>query len=142
VKAIREEIRILFEELKALRVVKRASIKAGTKILKSHMFMVAKYMASGEFDKMKACLVAEGRDQDAEWYPNKSSPTVPNHSIFTVLGMMAGKPWRTTVKINIKGAFVQTSMQGEPTYMKLDKILMDHVINLFPDLQNEVEEDG
>jgi hypothetical protein len=33
-------------------------------------------------------------------------------------------------------------MQGEPTYMKLDKTLTDHVINLFPDLKNEVEGDG
>jgi hypothetical protein len=32
-------------------------------------------------------------------------------------------------------------MQGEPTYMKLDKTLTDHVINLFPDLKNEVEGD-
>jgi hypothetical protein len=46
------EIRMLFEELKVLQVVKRASIKAGTKILKSHMFVVAKYLASGEFDKI------------------------------------------------------------------------------------------
>jgi hypothetical protein len=109
-KVIRAEIRMLFEELKAFWVVKRASIKAGTKILKSHMFVVAKYLASGEFDKMKARLVADDRDQDAEFYPDKSSPTVAIHSVFSLLGVMAGKPWRTTVKIDIKGAFVQTPM--------------------------------
>jgi hypothetical protein len=61
---IKAELRMLFEELKALRCVKRASIKAGTKILKSHMFVVEKYLANGSFDKMKARLVVDGRDQD------------------------------------------------------------------------------
>ncbi len=44
---------MLFEDLKALSV-RRAEIKAGTKILKSHMFAVEKYLANVEFDKMKA----------------------------------------------------------------------------------------
>jgi hypothetical protein len=47
--AIKAELRMLFEELKALRCIKRASIKAGTKILKSHMFVVEKYLANGSF---------------------------------------------------------------------------------------------
>jgi hypothetical protein len=100
------------EHLEEIRPVKRASIKAGTKILKSHMFVVTKYLASGEFDKMKARLVADGRDQDPELYPNKSSPTVALHSVFTVLGLVAGHKWRIAVKIDIKGAFLQTPMEG------------------------------
>jgi hypothetical protein len=141
-KAIKEEIKMLFADLKALRVVRRASIRAGTKILKSHMFVVAKHLASGEFDKMKARLVADGRDQEQELYPDKSSPSVAIHSVFTVLGLMAEKPWRVTEKIDIKGAFVQTPMKGESTYMRLDKSLTEHVINLFPDLKGFVEADG
>jgi len=46
-KAIESELKMLFAELKALRCVKRAAIKAGTKILKSHMFVVEKYLANG-----------------------------------------------------------------------------------------------
>jgi len=84
-KAIELELKMLFAELKALRCVKRAAIKARTKILKSHMFVVEKYLANGNFDKMKARLVADGRDQDAEMYPDKSSPTVAVHSVFTAL---------------------------------------------------------
>jgi hypothetical protein len=60
--AIKAELRMLFEELKALRCVRRVSIKAGTKILKSHMFVVEKYLADGTLDKMKARLVADGRE--------------------------------------------------------------------------------
>ena len=36
---------------------------------------------------MKARLVADRRDQDPELYPNKFSPTVAIHSVFTVLGL-------------------------------------------------------
>jgi hypothetical protein len=62
-KAIKSELKMLFAELKALRCIKRAAIKAGTKILKSHMFVVEKYLANGSFDKMKARLVAESRSR-------------------------------------------------------------------------------
>jgi hypothetical protein len=105
---IKVEITMLFKDLKALRAVRRASIKDSTKILKLHMFVVMKYLASGEFDKMKAQLVADGRDQDPELYPNKSSPTVALNSVFTVLGLVASHKWHVTVKIDIKGAFLQT----------------------------------
>jgi hypothetical protein len=87
-KAIKIELRMLIEELKALRPVRRAAIKAGMKILRSHMFLVEKYLADGAFDKIKARLVADGRDQDATMYPNKASPTVAIHSVFTALGVM------------------------------------------------------
>jgi hypothetical protein len=70
-KAVREEIKMLFPDLEALRVVRHALIKAGTMALKSHMFVVTKHLASGEFDKMKARLVADGRDQEQELYPDK-----------------------------------------------------------------------
>ncbi len=52
--AIKAELQMLFVDLLALRAVKRAAIKGGTKILRSYMFIVAKYLASGTFDKMKA----------------------------------------------------------------------------------------
>ncbi len=75
-------------------------------------------------------------------YPDKSSLTVAIHSVYTVLGLMAEKSWRVMVKIDIKGVFVQNPMKGELTYMKLDKSLTEHVINLFPDLRGLVEVDG
>jgi hypothetical protein len=66
---IKLELRQLFDELKALRVVRRAEISRGTKVLQSHMFLVRKYLADGAFDKVKARLVADGRDQDPAMYP-------------------------------------------------------------------------
>jgi hypothetical protein len=52
--AIKLEVRQLFDELKALRVVWRAEISRSTKVLQSHMFLVRKYLADGAFDKVKA----------------------------------------------------------------------------------------
>ncbi len=120
--AIKLELTQLFNDLKALRIVKRAQIAKGTKVLKSHMFLVRKYLANGAFDKVKARLVADGRDQDPLLYPNKSSPTVAIHSVFTVLGLAATKRWRIVVKIDVKGAFVQTPMSGEPMWNWIQKL--------------------
>jgi hypothetical protein len=134
-KAINLELKMLFEDLRALRVVRRASIKAGTKILRSHMFVVEKYLADGRFDKMKARLVADGRDQESSLYPDKASPTVAIHSVFAVLGVMASKKSLTVAKIDVKGAFVQTPMEGESVYMRLDQKISAYVVELYPTMK-------
>ncbi len=137
--AIKAELRLLFDELKALRVIKRAEVTKSAKVLKSNMFLVRNYLADGSFDKVKARLVAVRRDQDAELYPNKSSPTVAIHSVFTVLGLAATKTWRIVIKIDVNGAFVQTPMSGEPTFMKLDPKVSKYAMELFPHLKKIVE---
>jgi hypothetical protein len=140
--AIKIELCILFKDLLALRVVRRAAIKGGTKILCSHMFVVEKFLANSEFDKMRARLVADGRDQDAEMYPNKASPMVVIHSVFAVLGLACMKLWWIVIKIDIKGAFIQMPMTGEPIYMKIDPKMTKYVIELYPHLKEMVEADG
>jgi len=132
-------LRLLFDELKALRVIKRVEVTKSAKVLKSHMFLVRNYLADGSFDKVNARLVAVGRDQDAELYPNKSSPTVAIHSVFTVLGLAATKTWRIVIKIDVKGAFIQTPMSGEPTFMKLDPKVSKYAMELFPHLKKMLE---
>jgi len=85
--AIKKELAQLVEELVAIVPVKRTSIPEGVTILKSHMFLINKYLADGGFDKVKARLVADRRDQDPEMFPNKSSPTVAIQSVFTFSGV-------------------------------------------------------
>jgi hypothetical protein len=133
-KAIKKELSQLFEELVAIVPVKRQAIPKEATILNSHMFVVNKYNAEGEFEKVKARLVADGRDQDPTLYPNKSSPTVAIHSVFTVLGMIGEKPWLIVAKIDIKGAFIQTPMTGPPIYMKLDPKVVKYAKELYPEL--------
>ncbi len=74
--------------------------------------------------------------------PDKSSPTVAVHSVFKVLGLASNKPWQIVIKIDIKGAFVQTPMKGEPVYMKIDPKISQYVINMFPELGDMLKEDG
>jgi hypothetical protein len=70
----------------AIIPIRKSEIPEDATILNSHVFLVNKYNANGEFEKVKARLVADGRDQDPLLYPNKSSPTVSIHSVFAVLG--------------------------------------------------------
>jgi hypothetical protein len=58
--AISAELKQLFEDLQALHSVLKEDIPPNTKVLRSHMFVVEKYLACGKFDKMKARLVADG----------------------------------------------------------------------------------
>jgi hypothetical protein len=106
------------------------------------MFLVRKYLADGAFDKVKARLVADGRDQDPAMYPNRSSPMVAIHSVFATLGMASTKRWRVIVKIDVKGEFVQTPMTGEPTYVRIDPKVMRVAVELYPKLAEYIEGDG
>ena len=73
------------EDLKALKPV--MLLPPGQVALKSHMFVNQKYKANGDYDKTKARLVADGRGQDAKLYPDKLSPTLQMHSLYTVLAI-------------------------------------------------------
>jgi hypothetical protein len=106
------------------------------------MFVVEKYLANGEFDKMKARLAADGGDQDSSMYPDKASPTMAIHSVFAVLGLMASKKWLTVAKVDVNGAFLQMPMEGESVYMRVDRKITAYVINLYPALKEFVEADG
>jgi hypothetical protein len=140
--AVNAELTQMFVGLQALKPVDKVDIAQGAEVLNSHMFVVEKHHANGEYDKTKARLVADGRDQDPSMFPNKSSPTVAIHSVFTVLGLVAALKWLIVVKIDIKGAFLQTPMTGDPIYMKLDPKLTKFAINLFPDMQKMVDKNG
>jgi hypothetical protein len=75
-------------------------------------------------------------------YLDKASPTVAIHSVFAVLGLMASKKWLTVAKIDVKGAFIQTPMDGESVYMKIDPKITACVVNLYPKLKEFVKADG
>jgi hypothetical protein len=51
------------------------------------------------------------------------------------LGLASGKPWQIVVKIDIKGAFVQTPMKGELVNMKVDPKISRYMIEMFPRLK-------
>jgi hypothetical protein len=141
-KAIEAELKQLFEELDALQPVKAVEVPKGTNVLRSHMFVVEKLKADGSFDKMKARLVADGRGQDPEMYPDKASPTIAVHSVFAILALCTGIRTLHMAKVDIKGAFVQTPMKGPPVYMFIDKKIVQYIIHLYPFYKQFVTESG
>jgi hypothetical protein len=108
---IKAEIKQLFKDLSALEPVKATPIVAGACVLTCHMFLVEKFLANGDFDKMKARLVSHGNKQNREEFPDWSSPTVAIHSVMMVLELFARNMGLHMVcKVDVKGAFVQTPM--------------------------------
>jgi hypothetical protein len=140
--AVNAELTQMFVGLQALKLVNKVDIAKGAEVLNSHMFVVEKQHANGEYDKTKGRLVADGRDQDPSMFPNKSLLTVAIHSVFMVLGLVAALKWLIVIKIDIKGAFLQTLMTGEPIYMRLDSKLTKFAINLFLDMEKMADKDG
>ncbi len=69
-KAIEAEILQIFVELKALMTMLREDIPEDAEILRSFIFLVEKFLANGDFDKVKARMVANGAQQSRKLYPN------------------------------------------------------------------------
>ncbi len=120
--AINSEITQLFKELRALQPVHHHVIAVGACILTCHLFLVEKYLANGDSDNMKARLVRHGNYQDRNDFPDRSSPTVAILSVMMVLAAFAGRLDDYEVcKIDVKGAFIQTPMEGDPIYMRIGR---------------------
>jgi hypothetical protein len=140
--AIQKEILQVFEELNALKPVLKAEIPEDAEILRCFIFLVEKFLANGQFGKIKAHLVANGAQQNRELYPNKSSPTASIHSIFTCLTLAANIGNYSVAKVDVKGAYIQTEITGSPIYMRLDKRLTTMALMILPSLQKYVTAEG
>jgi hypothetical protein len=104
--------------------------------------LVEKFLANGEFDKIKAPLVANGAQQKRELYPNKSSPTASIHAMFTCLTLVAYMGNYKVAKVDVKGAYIQTEISGSPIYMKMDKKLTTLALSILPSLQKYITPEG
>jgi len=140
VNAVNAELSQLFTEMEALKPVRE--VPKDAEVLNGMMIVVEKFLANGEHDKWKGRLVADGRSQDRALYPNKSSPTLSIHSLFTVLAFYAGLTGYLMSKVDIKGAFVQTPMTGPPIYLRLNQKIAANVINLYPAYTVFLQPDG
>jgi hypothetical protein len=92
-KAQEAEIRLVFEDLKAVDVIEKENIPKGFKAHNTHLFTVQKFLANGEHDKYKSRLVAHGNEQDTTLYSDRSSPTASIHLITTCLAIAAYNPY-------------------------------------------------
>ena len=129
-KAVRGELKQLFhEELNALKPLKTEP--PGAVVLESHMFVNRKHSATGEYEKTKARFIAEGGGQDAKLYPDKLSPTLATHILWFVLAMYAGLSGYLMSKVDVKGAFLETHMEGAPVYMRVRRNIVTYLLAMY-----------
>ena len=93
------------------------------KAIMSLLFFKEKYLSTGQFDKLKARLVAGGHQQDRTVYDGKdvSSPTVATECVYIVAGIAALER-RKVITVDIAGAYLKGSFKenAEPIHMRLD----------------------
>jgi hypothetical protein len=129
--AEREEIKLVFEELKAVEVVAKEKIPAGIPAFSYHLFTVENFKADGSHDKYKSRLVAHGNEQDTMLYP-----------ILTCLAIAACNEKCSVGKLDVKGVFIQTEMTGTPVYIKCAGRLKNVILRTYPKLEDYVRKDG
>jgi hypothetical protein len=61
--------------------------------------------------------------------------------VFIALGVVSEKSWKIVISRH-KGVFVQTPMEGELMYMKIDPKMMNYIIELYPIFRSRMGEDG
>jgi hypothetical protein len=137
-----EEIKLVFEELKAVEVGTKENIPAGIPAFNSHLFTIEKFKADGLHDKYKSRLIAHGNEQDVTLYPDRASPTAQLHSFMTCLAIAACNEKCSVGKLDVKDAFIQTEMSGTPVYIKCAGKLKNVILCTYPKLADYVSKDG
>ncbi len=64
------------------------------------------------------------------------------HLIMTCLAVAAYNNHHMMGKIDVKGAFIQTTMEGPPVFVRCNKQLTMSMVKVIPELAEYVMEDG
>ena len=131
--AEKAEIELLFVDLCALKLVPQQK-----DAYHCHMFSVEKTLMTGEHDKFKSRLVFDGSRQEAELFPDKSSPTAALHSLMVCLSIAAQKGYKKISNIDVKGAFIQREMEGPPAFIQCDENLTRLIVDVLPGIKKFV----
>jgi histone deacetylase 1/2 len=105
------------------------------------MFIKEKFLPDGEFERLKARLVAGGHEQDRTVYDDVSSPTVSLPSTLMVVAL-AAKEHREVVVVDIAGAYLNAALKNKEIFMKLDPIQSKLLVKLEPKYKEYVGTDG
>jgi hypothetical protein len=100
----------------------------------AHMFLKIKNKANGDFDKIKARLVAGGDGQTEDTYDTTFSPTVNPVTIFSLINVMTVLKLECIV-VDVKAAFLNAKVEaGDPEiYVSLTKNVADIWIDEYPE---------
>ena len=112
------------------------------RIIRSSMFLKEKFLASGEFEKLKTRLVAGGDQQDKSLCEDLSAPTVGTSTVLVLLSIAAHEGRAITV-IDISGAFLNMDMNtGLTAHMRLDRNMTNMMMKLAPEYSEYVDNKG
>jgi len=122
--------------------LKDLSYKDKMRIVRSSVFFKAKYLSNGDFEKLKARLVAGGHMQDKGLYSESetASPTASLQSIYMVAGI-AAQERRTVVTADIGGAYLNADMK-KVIHMRLDPKVAEVLAAMEPDYAKYISDDG
>ena len=111
-------------------------------VIRSLMFLQTKIYGMGRFEKLKARLVANGKQQDRKLYPDNSSPTASIVSVMMCLATAASER-RHAGAIDIGGAYLNAERtEGEAVIMELEPLLVRILTKIAPEIKPFVDEKG
>ena len=112
------------------------------RIIRSQMFLKEKFLPTGEFEKLKARLVAGGDQQDKALYDDLSSPTVSTSAVLSVLSIAAHEKRYVSV-VDITGAYLNAEIGKEVTvHMRLDQLISGLMTKLCPEYLRYLDHKG
>jgi Reverse transcriptase (RNA-dependent DNA polymerase) len=122
--------------------VKTLSISERKSVIRSSMFLKEKFSSTGEFQKLKARLVAGGHMQDRSIYSENDTeaPTASLQSVY-MIASIAAHEGRNVVTADITGAYLNADMK-KSVYMRLEPKLAETLAALEPSYQEYINTDG
>lgn len=135
---------IVVDDPPKLKPVKRKdqSREDMRRAIMSFLFLKAKETPTGDFEKLKSRLVANGKQQDASLFPNKSSPTAKLDHILLVLALAAKFGCDCSV-VDITGAYLEADWTNPVKQLVwLEKPMVDILVAKYPEYAEFVEPDG
>lgn len=110
-------------------------------VIFSLLFLKAKHSSEGEFQELKARLVANGSQQDKSVFDNVSSPTVGLASLFICAGI-AAREGRIVTTMDIVGAYLKVDMGDKVVRVRLPAYVAARVVQLRPGSKRFLLRDG
>jgi len=112
------------------------------KVIRSHMFIKAKYKPDGTFDKLKARLVAGGDMQDRSIYDESeiSSPTVSVTAVNAIAAIAAAEG-RKVVTADVTGAYLHAQINRK-VYMRVKPEITQILAQKYPMYVEYIWPDG
>jgi len=143
--AVRDEIKNMLDySIGYFQKIDEIPPKYRNNILRTFMFITNKFYPNGLFEKVKARLVVNGKQQRLNSHEWISSSTVNTAAVFLLMNIASKYQCRMT-SYDIKGAFLNAKFQDgidEPTYIRIDKDTADIWCTMDPEALHYRQSDG